>query len=820
MEHTKNECSAEMTLLTPARDWRNALPLGDGSIGALVYGGISPETILFNHDSLWYGPEPKAPCDYSKDFHLVREMGFSGDIKGANDYIASRMRKDGATGCQTYHPAFDLKIRSAQRDGFSDYRRTLDFSTGEAKVSWKDGERSFERRFFVSRTRHLSFLKIKVSGGASEHGFQLCEHNLYDMLDMQGNLPKCPLTFSTRAEGDKLFINVKGSFGGDYGAVMKIFPNGGTLRTGVEPTWTEQMSSIPMLWELPLEKRDVIYVSGTDEICASLAIYVNTSDPEKASGDAAKLLDVTGGDYDALFAEHVALHGDIFNRVKLNIETEHEYKGEPSNEMLLLDAYQGKASSQLLTRLFYYGRYLLMTSSGEGSMPPTLQGNFNGDYFPAWNSMYVHNENTEMFYWQALSGRMPEVTHALYSFFEERIEDYRLNAHNLFGCRGIFIPLVSDAFSGYMRDAAPHELSFTGVAAWLSAHFYDYYLFTGDKAFLTEHALPFMEETALFYEDYLILDSDGKYTVFPSNSPENAPSNTFPPDTDLNIVMNPGIPTTFNSTIDIALIRELLTNLISAYDCLGIKPDKRAQYAEMLGKLRDFRINEDGALAEWVCEKHTDNYAHRHLSHIYPLFPGFQITEEKQPELFDAVKVAVGKRLGIGLASQTGWSLVHLANIYARLHDGNAAAHCFDLLSRSCVGNNLFTYHNDCRNMGLTLSIIFGRSNPYQIDANMGFTSAVTEMLLCSTPDNELRITPALPDGWLSGSISRLGTRCGCEADIEWNRAEGSITATLYAADDRKLTVILPMGWNSQGNRVFELDIVKGNSYTIKAFRD
>ncbi len=810
-----------MTLMTPAESWRDALPVGDGSFSAMVYGGISPETILFNHDRLWYGGERVELPDLSGEFARVRELGSAGRMQEANDLIPNLIVEHGAHGAQhTYHPGFDLKLRSEQRVGFSHYRRSLDFSKGETEVTWRDGDTRYRRRFFISRTRHIGVLELSSDGQALSAGFQLCEHDLFDALDMGGHdhdISRELFGFRTRAEGDKLFLEVTGSYHGIYGAVLKLLPEGGRLHVQETPTWTDQLSALPMLWGMPLERRHTLYAEGARRITALVGMYVASRDPEGDSRRVAELLDGMAGEgYDTLLSEHMACHKAIYDRLTLSLETEHMHTGESSNELLLLDAYQGKASGELLVKLFDYGRYLLMTSSNERGLPPTLQGNHNGDYFPAWQSFYVHNENTQMFYWQALSGQMPEVTGALFKFFEDRMEDLRTNARHLFGCRGIFIPLASDEHHMLMNIPAPHEISFTGVGAWIAAHFYDYYRFTGDRDFLARRAIPFMEEVALFYEDYLILDSDGMYTIFPSNSPENAPRNSFPADTDLSVVMNPGIPTTFNSTIDTALVRELLTNLTEAYRVLGIREDKQALYTDMLARFRPFRINEDGALAEWIHEGHTDNYAHRHLSHLYPLFPGFQITEET-PALFDAARRAVEKRLEYGLSAQTGWSLAHLANIFARLRDGESCVRCFDLLCRTCVGSNLFTYHNDSRNMGMTLRVIFGRSKPYQIDANMGLTAAIMEMLLSSRPDGTLLVAQALPSDWRSGRLATVATRCGCLCALEWR--DDVIEVTVDATDTREIRVVLPCGYQWEGQRCFGLAMQAGERYVLRAVR-
>jgi len=249
--------------------------------------------------------------------------------------------------------------------------------------------------------------------------------------------------------------------------------------------------------------------------------------------------------------------------------------------------------------------------------------------------------------------------------------------------------------------------SWTAAAGWLGQHFYDYFLFTGDQNFLRNRAVPWLRDVALFYEDFLFEGKDGKLVFSPSMSPENTPSGE-----------GMGL-TTINATMDIAVCREVLVNLCSSCKLLEIYPADVKRWKGMLAKLPDYAVNEDGAIREWLHPDFTDNYHHRHQSHIYPVFPGFEISEENNPEIFEACRIAVEKRLVIGLDSQTGWSMAHMANIYARLGMGDRALECLEILSRSSLGPNLFTYHNDWRHMGL--SLVCGNNPPFQIDANMGW---------------------------------------------------------------------------------------------------
>jgi alpha-L-fucosidase 2 len=306
-----------------------------------------------------------------------------------------------------------------------------------------------------------------------------------------------------------------------------------------------------------------------------------------------------------------------------------------------------------------------------------------------------------------------------------------------------------------------------------------------------------MKESALFYEDFLVIDENGMLKSYPADSPENRPNGTFKGAGEISVCINP--------TMDFALIKELLTNLVASATTLGIDADSVAKWKGMLEKIPPYEINEDGAIKEWLHDDFKDNYHHRHQSHIYPLFPGLEIDSDSG-KLFEATRIAVNKRLVIGLKAQTGWSLAHMANIFARLNDAQGAQHCLDLLIRFCTGPNLYTYHNDWRNMGVTLKFIHGDKPPFQIDANMGFASAVYEMLLYSGLD-KITLLPALPKKWEKGSVSGLRTRTGAVVDIAWDKDK--VSATLTALYDTTFKVRVKDGEYTQ------ITLKKGEKYVI-----
>jgi alpha-L-fucosidase 2 len=306
--------------------------------------------------------------------------------------------------------------------------------------------------------------------------------------------------------------------------------------------------------------------------------------------------------------------------------------------------------------------------------------------------------------------------------------------------------------------------------------FYDYWLFTEDHTFLRDRAVPFLKQVALFYEDYAFTGEDGRLVLAPSLSPENKPH-----------VAYAGLATV-NATMDVAIAREVLSNLCQACKALGIEAEGVARWQSMLDKLPAYEVNTDGAMREWLWPGLGDNYMHRHQSHIYPLFPGIEVTTESAPTIYEACRVAVEKRLVVGLTSQSGWSLAHMANIYARLGQGERALECLELLTRAAVGPNLLTYHNDWRGQGLTLH---APNPPFQIDANFGLTAAVLEMLVFSVP-GMLKLLPALPDAWQRGAAKGIACRGRIVVDLAWDRAGRHIWTTLTAQTAQQVTVKFP----------------------------
>jgi alpha-L-fucosidase 2 len=777
-----------MTMTNPSERWQDALPAGNGQVGALVYGSVNAERILFNHNELWYGGQIADVPDMSGDLDVVRQLMLEGKYVEANGYYSKKMRGMGFKGKNArYHPAFDMLITADTKTVVEDYARTVDFETGEIEVTWRDGDTLFSRKLFVSIPDDVSVMSITADqAGAINGRVTLDIHDLKDALDRKGKFADPGFSYKTIVDGDFIEFRADGSDGGEFGGVLRVLNTSGKVS----------------------DRGEAIQFSKADEVVLIVGFFANEPS-DVAVPRLKKQLGALSGSYDELFRRHATMHRAKFNAMELTLNP----KLDTSNEQLLQDVRENPASTELVQKLFDYGRYLLVSGSRGGSIPMGLQGIWNGDYYPAWDGLYGINENLQMAYWQALPGNMKDSMMAFYDYFDAHLDEFRYNATQLFGCRGIYIPPFMSPESGVMRHTSPHVIHWTDAAGWLASFYYDYYLFTGDEEFLRTRAVPFMKEVALFYEDYIVKGEDGQNMLFPSQSPENVPGN----------MMKDRVKVQMNSTISFAISKEVFNHLIEACELLDIEQEGVKRWKEQLADMPDYQVNEDDAICEWMHPDFEDNYEHRHQSHIYPVFPGTEVTEESNPEIYEACRVAIEKRLVIGLQSQTGWSMAHMANVYARLGDGERAMDALNILSANFVGENLFTYHDGLRDIGVKTRTI----SPFQIDANCGIPAAVMEMLCGSTSDM-LRILPALPAAWSTGEFSDMLTRVGVRTSVRWNMEDKTIEVELTALRDAAFDLKFPSGISEltasnpaavteskYGNRYRSVKLAKGNELKL-----
>ncbi len=735
---------------------RDATYLGNGMLGALVYGSIWEETITLTHTDLYYRSHTPELPDVSHCLPEIRKSLLENKPFVADQIMSNELKARGYQPKMALPlPLCNLVILSETENSFKNYRRVLDMDSGEALTNWCDGKKKIYRNCFTSRADDILALEFGTENNMPITATFSLEMTPPPPTTARPLIKDSDLPQDTKVEiaGNIITFTAKNYDGTIFGAICSIEHSGGVLSS---------------------DEKSITVTDFTNALL-KVKVFIKSQYADIANVKTS-LLHITKS-YSELLSAHHRLHSALMNSSTLDLCDGKNI----SNEELLLDAYGGNAPLELIEKLWNFGKYLLISASCEYSNPCTLLGLWSADYhgFWAWNMV---NENLQMIYWQALSANMPELMLPVFSYMERLIPDFRENARKLYGCRGIYIPAPTMPDTGICKSLSPHILHWTGGAGWVASHFYDFYLCTDDKDFLQNRAVPFLKEIALFYEDFFVLDDNGYYMSIPSNSPENSPGNYWDGKSGMGIVME----TTMNATMDFAIAKEVLTNLVSGCAILGIETDNITKWQEMLGKIPEYHINEDGALKEWMHEFYKDNYRHRHQSHLYPLFPGNEIHRfDEDKTFYNACNVAAKKRLVIGLNQQSGWSLAHLAHNYARTGESELALDCVDLTCQSMLMNNLVTLHNDWREMGIGVKM---SRAPVQLDANMGLVSAINEMLLQSYQD-KIIILPALPRRFVKGSVTNLLTRQAVKVSITWD--EENIQLTLCNNETAKTVNVI-----------------------------
>ena len=502
-------------------------------------------------------------------------------------------------------------------------------------------------------------------------------------------------------------------------------------------------------------------------------------------GSDCSLAGVEGSAYDALLASHVALHRPLYDAV--SIELAEDAAHEATNEQLLAEAYEEEASPALLERLWRFGRYLFISATHEKGLPVPLYGLWHGADHLTW-SQFVANENVEQTYWHAMAGGLSYALPPLLRYYTAKTAKFRECARQVFGCSGIWISAYTSPLSAGVCVPVSVIDNWISCAGWLSRHFWEYYLYTRDEALLKSEILPFMYEAALFYRDYAVKEN-GRLRLYPSVSPENTP-------------LGGAGEAAQNATMDFAVMKELLTNLLTGIAITGLYAEEAADFRALLDAIPPYQINEDGAVKEWMRPELKDHYAHRHLSHLYPVFPGTEVTAQSDPALWAAFKKAVEKR---ELGAQSGWSLAHMACIWARTGEAGRAAECLDGMAKAVVLDSLFTTHNDWRNMGTTIN--WDGECFVQLDAAFGAVNAVQELLFRWQPD-ALSVLPALPARLRSGSVRGIRFPDGA-VDFRWTES-GEATITVSAC--RRVETMLLLAGTPRG----QIRLEAGESRTFR----
>ncbi len=740
--------------------YREAAPAGNGLIGVLVYGGIARERIAVNHARLWEKGKRQELPDVHGTLAQTREAIDRGDYWGGNWFGANALKEQGySPRLGNPIPVGDLELEMEGREIFKHYRRLIHMDTGEVEVTWQEGGNTFFRKVFVSRKRDMVFFQIKTDGKPIDFtaGFRSHETGEDDAKKKWEN--QTPESF---VQGSSFGFQAQHEDGTWYGLLGGMRTDGGVSRQGTMLRVTGASQAVIVI-------RPVVF---SDQELKPLL----SEDWEEELFD-----------YEARREEHVRLHRPLYESAGLTLS---ESRDTP-NEDLIAQAFEEEAPAELLEKQWKFGRYLMVSGTREDGLPFSLYGLWHGRYKMPWPHNMA-NENVEMIYWHVLSGNLGYTMRTLIHYYVGRMPQFRECAQKLFGLPGIYLPAGTTPEHCYPTQIVPVILNWIGCAGWLSQMFYRYYQYTCDEELLTQEILPFMLEAGLFYENYIVRDEKGMIRIYPSVSPENTPGNLIPaeqPD------MAHPCPSVENATMDIAILKELFTNLLEISKQKGLYGEKQELWKDIIAHLPAYDATEDGDVREWQKEGLEQRYNHRHLSHIYPLFPGTEIVRGREDEqIVKAFEKAVDKRI---LGAQTGWSLSHMACIYARLQRPEKVLECLDIMDKACLMRSFFTLHNDWRGMGLTLGK--GSSAPVQLDAAMGVVQALQECLLFVDKDC-LKLLPALPDRLGKGSLRDFRFMTGT-ISMSWNmgreksgKTEGfaEFSAELHAERHTELAIILP----------------------------
>ena len=772
----------------PAATWPDALPVGNGRLGAMVFGNTAKERLQLNEETVWMGERRDRNNPQAGRTAEVRKLLMAGKVHEA-EALAAQVMMGIPVRLPVYQTLGDLWLdfddvpESVQDSRFLNYRLELDLDEAVAKTRFEAAGNKWTREVFSSAPRNVIVARIEstrpfaltVRLDRPAHSETSAAAN--DRLVMTGAARPVNPTIDPATQERQVGIAFR--------AEVRAVAEGGTVRAMGNSLRIENARAVTLLTTATTEFREHD-AAGMEAACAR------------------NLRSAAARTYKELRAEHVADYRRYASRANVRLFGGADPLRDVATDKRMMRVKNGAGDPGLISTYFQYGRYMLISSSRPGTLPANLQGIWNESLDPPWGSKYTDNINVEMNYWMAEAANLADLHAQLFDLLDMTRAAGAVTAQRYYNARGFVVHHNTDIWG----DSIPVDHVQAGVwpmgAAWISLHLFSHYAYNLDVAFLRDRAYPRLKEIAEFFLDYLVAAPDGSLISGPSQSPEN--KYKLADGSTASLCMSPAM--------DTEIIRAIFDRVARSSRILGVDDDLRAQVEAAAKRLQPFRIGKNGTLQEWNEDFAETEPGHRHISHLFALYPDHQITLRETPELAQAARAVLERRLANGGGS-TGWSRAWIVNCWARLEDGEAAYKSVLALLANCTRPNLFDI------CGMKAN------SPFQIDGNLGGTAGLIEMLVQSH-GGVVRFLPALPSAWPEGSFRGLRARGGVEVDCVW-RGGKAVTAALRASVDGKIALAAPGGQRivrvsslgkdlalkAVGERTVEVELRKDSQYRV-----